>query len=601
MPGTDPQPLERVDVGSDKFDPDLINRAYMEKSANDFFLFTRGLTIPSATGPRLYELCMADFQKESFASLGPSLHAVRDGSPPPVRRFWIERTKKAGKDSDLAICLVWLIAFARRPVKCQVVAANSRQARIIEDRAVELVHYNQWLGDKVEIIQSCIRSRKMPKEAWVRIEATGTSGEAQGQTPDVLVLNELVHVDKWSVMQTHWNNASGVPQGIIIVSTNAGIRNSKAWVWRKNAIENQQRWKVHIWSKLAPWISEEDVEEAKKNDPIGAEFARLWRGQWISGVGGAVDEASIEDAFCLGGPTQQPAPGWRYIAGLDLGISHDHAGLVVMGVNAQDGLLHTACIRRWKPDTPQGNKLEVDLMAVEDECRRLAERFDIEWFGYDPAAGGSMMAQRLRASSIPMQAVEFSRPGNLTAMATAFVVALKDRVLKCYDLPDGTLRRDFGKFQIEHRPPSKYKLTAISDEFGHADAGTALAITLPRAMEMLEHHAGRWREDDVIGDMDMPEDLTDEEIENMDPVLREIYEMDEGGVDEYIRRPGAWRRKKKRRRIVRGSATEDEESLIRGEEEKEDERLLHSLGIQEGRRRNRRHRTQVVREPLEEE
>ncbi len=76
---------------------------YIEKSRNDFDCFTRGWIIPSATGPQLYEDCIQGFQRDTFQKLGPSLHAVRDGNIPPIRRFWIERTKKEAKDSDLAI------------------------------------------------------------------------------------------------------------------------------------------------------------------------------------------------------------------------------------------------------------------------------------------------------------------------------------------------------------------------------------------------------------------------------------------------------------------------------------------------------------------
>ncbi|KKM61020.1 hypothetical protein LCGC14_1535860, partial [marine sediment metagenome] len=296
--------------------------------------------------------------------------------------------------------------------------------------------------------------------------------------------------------------------------------------WRRTAFAKDSRWSVHKLSQVAPWLSDEDVEEAKALDPIGAEFARLYRGQWISGIGGAVDEASIDRAFRLPGPIPYIEKGWEYISGLDLGVSHDHSGMVVVGVNKVEQRIKVPYIRAWEPTmSKEGGKREVDLSAVEEECVRVNELYRIVWFGYDPAAGGSFMAQRLRQQNVPMIEMTFSST-NLTDMAVSFVQVMKDGILECYEDKEGRLRRDFGKFQIEHRPPSNYKLLAISDEYGHADVGTALIITLPTAINMLKGW-GQFSKDDVMAIVES-EELTEKEVEEMPDELRELYEMDEG-------------------------------------------------------------------------
>ena len=500
---------------------DEVKEIYIEKSKTDFLLFIQGLKIPSATGPRLFAKCMVDFQMDFFAAVAPSFHAIRDGRDPPDKRFWLERTKKSSKDSDLAAALLWLMAFPKRPFKCQVVASNSKQARIIEDRAVEILYYNPWLNDYVEIVESSIRNKARHKEVWVRIEATSNAGSAQGQTPDLLVLNELVHVEKWSVMQAHMNNAAGVPRGVIIISTNAGIRGTPADGWRKNALLDKKRWKTFIWNKLAPWISPEDVAEAKKQDPIGMEYARLWEGKWISGVGSALDEETIERRFNLAGPQLRREEGWFYFGGLDLGISHDHAGLTVLGSNTLENKVRVVFFKGFKPEFPTGNKLEVDLDRVEKECFKLYQRYGISWFGYDPAAGGSFMAQRLRSKGVPMVEYTFSSPSNRTVMATTFIQAMRDGKLDCYDDEAGTLRRDFGKFNIEHKPPSGYKLNAVSDEFGHADVGTALVIALTEAVSSLEMFSGGEEENLVFEESK----LSDREIKSLPKEFQDILNM----------------------------------------------------------------------------
>ena len=67
--------------------------------------FCRGLTIDGQAGPRLFENVIADFQRFTFEELAPNLEAVAKGVLPDTQRWWIERTKKAGKDSELAVII----------------------------------------------------------------------------------------------------------------------------------------------------------------------------------------------------------------------------------------------------------------------------------------------------------------------------------------------------------------------------------------------------------------------------------------------------------------------------------------------------------------
>jgi len=510
-----------------------IEAEYRNQGPDDFLTFVRGLQIPSAHGPVLFERCMADFQRKAFASLADALHSLKAGKRPVCRRYWIERTKKGSKDTDIACAVLWLIAFVDRPFLIQVCAANSKQAGIIEDRALAIIHYNPWLRDHIDVVEGCIRSKRMPREVKCQIEATGSAGAAQGPTPDLLILNELVHVEKWPVMRAHMNNADGVPRGLAVIVTNAGIKGSPAWVWRQNAIR-ATNWRSLIYSEPAPWISPHDMADAKARDPVGSEYRRLWKGKWVAGMGDAVDEETLEACFRMDGPHLGPVPGCQYLAGLDLGVTHDHAGLAVVAVNERKHLISIAYIRGWVPvaHSAAGGKKEVDIRSVRESCVEVRKRFNVQWFGYDPAAGGSFLAQELRELGVPMVEVRFSST-SLTAMAEAFVTAVSDGRLECYDDEEGRLRRDFSKFNIEHRPPSNYKLVALSDDSGHADVGTAVVITLPKAMQMIKTSMDRTRPDDTLWSDE--DDLTPEEVEEMPDELRAIYE-DEGEMGKESKR-----------------------------------------------------------------
>ncbi len=518
-------------------DADVITEGWRRASVDDFSTFCRGLLIATARGPACFENVMADHQRDAFGDVAESLQAIRDGRQPLRRRFWWERTKKSGKDSDLACVVLWLAAFPRRPFYGQVGAADRGQAEIVRDRVSALLYHNPWLNEHVEVVQREIRSKARGPDgtplARIDIMAADVPG-SHGGTPDILILNELSHVQKWKFFENLMSNADGVPNGIVIIATNAGIRGTPAEVWRNNAIKSPD-WDVRVFPMPAPWHDKASLKDAR-NRLRTAEYRRLWQGLWISGVGNALDEEAIARTFnnnlrALSGPE----PGWFYLGGLDLGVSHDHSGLVVLGINEDEGKIRVAWFRAYEPDTMTAEgKKQVDLQLVEDDVVKIHKAFDLCWMGYDPAAGGSFMAQRLQRRGVPMAEMTVSSPRNRIHMAEAFIAAVEAGVLECYDDPDGRLRRDFGKFDIMNTTGG-IRLVAVSDEHGHADVGTALVICLPRARELLGGFGSLRPGDDVAMPLDVDDEreLTAEEREALPPELADIYDAyDEIEADE---------------------------------------------------------------------
>jgi hypothetical protein len=220
-----------------------------------------------------------------------------------------------------------------------------------------------------------------------------------------------------------------------------------------------------------------------------------------------------------------------YLAGLDLGVSRDHAAVVVLGINRDQQRICVATMKAWVPSIQNDRgKDEIDLMEVERFCIQMHQNYRISWFGYDPAAGGSFMAQRLRKVNLPMREVSFSSSTVQTSMATAFVQAIKEEKLECYEDSEGRLRRDFGKFAIEHKPPSRYKLIAVADEFGHADVGVALVLQLPTAMQMLESWGSLLPDDVLVYNSDA--DMTPEELEETPDIIKGIFDYCDEKADE---------------------------------------------------------------------
>ena len=508
-----------------------VEAAYISRCPDDFLTFVRGLVIPSADGPALFNDCMADFQREFFAAAAPSLHAVRDGAMPPQKRFWLERTKKASKDSDLACCLIWLLAFARIPRYFQVGAADRDQAAIVKRRIADIIYYNPWLNDYIVVTQNKVTSTS--GLATLEILAADVAG-SHGETPHMLVINELSHVKKWEFIENLMDNATGVPRCVVMAATNAGFHGTKPEVWRNNAIQNG--WVTSMWSRPAPWLSEDDLADAKRRNPT-SRFNRLYWGKWVSGRGDALDEEDIDACFNhqgVTGPVKSMDEGkkvrkHRCLAGLDLGVSHDHSALAVVAVNEEKQYVRLLHFRAWEPNPKTG---EVDLTAVEAGCFAICKQFHVEWFGYDPTQA-KLMAQRLARARLPMHEVSFSSPKNLTEMANSLVQLVSGRMLRLYDDEDGRLRRDLGKMSVVERGIKNLKLEAVSDEYGHADVGTALVITLPRAVAILGR-VPTLRPDDELMSLDEGE-ITQERIDELPEELRDIYDAEDGMEDDWGR------------------------------------------------------------------
>lgn len=482
--------------------------AYQKKAEHDYWLFVNGLTIDGARGPKQFFGVMADYQKEVFRALAPSLQAVQMGRMPQVRKFWIERTKKAGKDSDLATCLLWLLAYPKKPLYMQVGAADREQAKIIRERMDNLVHYNPWIAERVQISQYHCRSKD--GLAQLDIMAADVAG-AHGGTPDLLIINELSHVTKWEFVENLMDNADGVPQGVVIIATNAGFVGTKAHTWKKHA-ESNEDWACFYWKKPAPWMDKAKVESARLRNPP-SRYARLWQGRWVSGKGDAFSEELIQRCFTQLGPELQRQSGWQYVAGLDLGVSHDHSGLVLLGVERDAQKIR--CVR-WQNWVPKEGR-EIDLQNVEDTIRQWHQQYKIQWLGYDPSQA-KLMAQRLTRRGVPMREVPFTGK-NLHEMANTLKQAMEANQLELYDDENQTLQRDLGKLNIVERSYG-LRLEATSDESGHADVATALVIALPKAISLMD--VRRLEPDDSLDWSDKP---TEEDIESMPEELREIYDM----------------------------------------------------------------------------
>lgn len=503
-------------------DPLEVNREYIRRARNNFMTFLKGLRLPSGYGIVPFKQVMQPHQIKCFEALAPNLEALQNNQMPACRKFWIERTKKAAKDSDLAAVLLWLLAFPRRPLYMQVGAADRDQAAIIKRRMLSYMSCNKWLEEFVKI--HSYKANSVCLNASLDIMAADIQG-SHGEIPDLLICNELSHVTKWEYIENLIDNAAGVPQGLVIIATNAGFKGTQAHVFREQVLKSPN-WQLYFFKDPSPWMTAEDIAEAKeRNTP--SRYRRLFEGVWASGKGDAFDDELIERLFSenvheLVGPLE----GWRYVMGMDLGVSRDHAGLLVLGINRKEQRMQIATCKGYNPkDNKTG---EVQLVQVREDALALYRTFRCEVIGYDPHQA-ELMAQELRERGVRCVKVPFTGD-RVTKMATHLLEVVRQGKLKSYE--DPRLRTDLAKFNIVEKRYGM-KLESVRDASGHADVGTALVISLLFGVPMME--SGSFTAEDQL--IFEPKPITKEDVINLPPALREIYDMEDRMARSRGKRP----------------------------------------------------------------
>lgn len=440
--------------------------------ARDPVTFFQDLVIPSAVGDRRFRDVMAPYQLQWFRDIAPSLASVARNQPPPFTRFWCERTKGGSKDSDTACCLLWLLAFSKRPLDMQVGASDRDQAAELRKAATDILRLNSWL------------SHRVASQAWtLSCRATNSSCDiiasdvagSHGARPDVVVLNELSHVTKEEFASNLMDNATKKPNGLVIIATNSGFVGTWQHSWRELA-RTSDRWHFHALAEPPPWLSAEVLDEAQRRNSV-ARFQRLFHGVWPSQSGDALDPADV--AACTDSSLK---PAWRrdpscfYVLGCDLGIRHDHSAVVVVGCNRRTQLLHLAYAESWAPAPATGR---VDLIRIEQTILQLHKKFALSTVAYDPFQA-ALLAQRLEQARLKTHEMVFSGT-NLNLMASTLLEIFRGRRIRLF--PHDQLVRDLGRLTLEEKSYG-WRLSATRDIDGHADVATALAIALPVAIDI---------------------------------------------------------------------------------------------------------------------
>jgi phage terminase large subunit-like protein len=398
--------------------------------------------------------------------------------------------------------LLWLLAFSPRSLTCQVGAADQDQADELRKAAKDIVRLNPWMGEFVEVQASCIVGALT--DGRCDIIAADVAG-SHGARPDLLILNELSHVTKEEFASNLLDNASKVPHGVVIIATNAGFTDSWQWKLRELA-RTSDRWHFSAYTQPAPWLDPAELAEARRrNSP--QRYARLWEGAWVSGTGDALAEDDIAAAITAAGPMTGCEHGWVFYGGLDLGISRDHAALVVVAAHVGHVELsreqpppETIAVAAMRdagilpPPPPPKSTIhhgtgrlrlahavsfaptatrKVDLQSVEKAVIAVHRQFNLRLLSYDPYEA-RLLAQRAIQVGVPMEEVTFSGV-NLVAMASSLLEAFTSRQLELYNHPG--LLADLRRARLVERSYGM-RLESPRGVHGHGDLATGFMLAL---------------------------------------------------------------------------------------------------------------------------
>jgi hypothetical protein len=414
----------------------------------------------------------AEFQRCDFAAMDDSLIALAKGEEPPKRRFWWERTKKASKDSDLAMQVQWALAFASWDMSIQIGAEDQEQANEIRLRIVRSLRANRWLREILHITKDAICN---PKNGATCTILTSDEFSAHGSIPDWLIVNELSHLSNRGYVDNLFDNVYGVSHALLSIATNAGHLDS--WQYKmRETIRESDLWVFSAYSQPAPWHDAKYLALRQKESGGNTRFLRLWHGVWGLDREGALSADAVRRCITLDRPVMiHECEGRPFIASLDLGRTRDHSALVVMNYDPYKETFALAYCRSWKP--PEIGQ-PIDTLMVKRECLRVMRKYNPIALVYDPAEGGEDAAQYLRAETgVPTWLFEFKNPSLRQLAASVLLEVFAERRIQLYDDPD--LIRDLFRLEIKEGKTGGFSITSNrDDEHGHADRGIAMTMLL---------------------------------------------------------------------------------------------------------------------------
>lgn len=467
----------------------------------DPFSFENDIFIPTGSGVKQFGRVMAKFQRKRFILFNDSLLALTQGLPPPIPRIWDERTKGGSKDTDWSVCLLYLAAFSRIPLRIQIGAVDQSQADEVRQIIKGILRIdqgvNRFLKEILQVKQSHIENMRN----GIKIEIlTSDKYGAHGARPDVVLIDELTHQNDRGFAETLMDNLDKMPNSLGIIVTNSGHDPSWQLDWKRLFKQDKERWRILEYTGRPPWLSDKAWAEAERRNSSNR-FRRLFQGEWTGDTESALDHFDIDCCTTKTDPMNGDEKGFRFIAAVDIGLRKHATGLVVIGRHvgfteeheienvipdrtrmlAECGLielppaefktiheqatnrLQLAYCKAWKPRPGK----RVSLESVKAKIIELDRQYNLAAVVIDPAQGEHLIELLIRENVNALRYVQ-SVP-TLQNQAVALIEAFQQRMIDLYS--DKDLITDLKRLQLRERGE---RVRLVSPEIsGNGEAGTS--------------------------------------------------------------------------------------------------------------------------------
>ena len=370
--------------------------------------------------PQRFLTAARSWQWEWAEQYAPALDDVtgrsssRYGGP---RCYWRTLARGHDKTTGLARLINDALAFGRRPILIDHAAADWDQAALLLAAMKREGELNPWLKKHIR---------------YTKTGAVGPGGElyimtsdapsAAGRIPDVITCDEITHWQSRALWDMLWSSVNKREDTVVVVITNAGVRDSWQWDIKEEAKRSPRRWLVYeADGRLQTWMSEQNIADDRRLLTPG-EARRLLDNEWIDPAeeSGYLLRSDIEACDALGRElglvyTTRGDRGIPYWASLDYGPKRDRTALAVMhqrpsGLVVIDRLdvwqgsreqpIQVADVRSWVHEQRQffsDLSVVADPYQLEELIQDLSRHVRVERFEARGGKANYEMAELLRS------------------------------------------------------------------------------------------------------------------------------------------------------------------------------------------------------------
>jgi hypothetical protein len=398
--------------------------------------------------------------------------AVLEPAPGDPALYWDERPKGCSKTTDTAgLSIVWLVELALELAEGYVVASDADQATRLLDHAHGLIA-RSGLGGVLRVeARRVVNVRTGARFVSLAADAPG----AEGLLSPWFVLDEVPHWSDTRSARGMWNAVfSSVPKWTaggrarLLVLGHAGDPAHWSFKLRERARSSPAWWFQHV-PGPTPWLSSADLAE-QRAVLLPSEYIRRHENRWAAGEDRLTSREDI--AACVGDhDVLEPREGVRYVAGLDVGLTHDRSVLTVAHREA-DGRVVVDRQHVWAGTRAQ----PVSLGAVEAVVLQVYRDYRCQVV-LDPYQAVHL-GQNLRRAGVTVQEYPFTSQ-SVGRLAVTLFRLLRDRLLL---VPaDEDLVDELVNARLRETSPGCYRIDHDPDR--HDDRVISLALVVHRLVE----------------------------------------------------------------------------------------------------------------------